>query len=249
MKKFYATLLMAFALVTSAMALPYDEAARQAYYLTDKMAYELNLTDYQYDRVYQINLDYFLKVRSEYDAYGYLWDYRNSCLAGVLYTHQYRKYNNVVYFYRPLRWVSGIVNFVIHDHYGHRYNYFCRPAAPPSYRGPHYGYYKGKPHDYRPDYRPGGGPDHRPGYGSGNGRPGGPGRNDGYNKPGNRGNDYRPQPGGSGRYGGGNDNNRPSGNNGGGYNGGNNNKPNGGGNTGDNYNGQGRRANINRGGR
>lgn len=235
MKKFYAILLMAFAFITNAAAMPYDEAARQAYYLTDKMAYELNLTDYQYDRVYQINLDYFLKVNSERDAYGYLWDYRNSCLAAVLYTHQYRSYGSLPYFYRPINWVRNAWCFAVHDHYGHRPDYFCRPTPPPSYHGPAYGH-------HNPGYRPGGN-NYRPG---GNGyRPGG---ND--HKP--HGNDYRP--GGSNDRPGGN-NNRPGGNS---YRpGGNDHKPGDGGYrpSGNNNHqpanggGNGRRSNVNRGGR
>lgn len=241
MKKFYTTLLMAFALVTSAMSMPYDEAARQAYYLTDKMAYELNLTDYQYDRVYQINFDYFRKVNSEYDAYGYLWDYRNACLASVLYTHQYRSYNSMAYFFRPLQWVRNAWHFAVHERYGYRHNYFCRPTPPPSYRGPVYGHYYGRPgHNHNP-----GGPGHKPGYN--NHKPNGGNYN--HNRPG-YGDSNRPQPGGSGRYGNGgrtgnNGGNKPNDNSGYKPNNNGGNKPGGNGNTND----MGRRPNVNRGGR
>ena len=60
------TLMAIVALVTftaSANAMSYEQARREALFLTDKMAYELNLNDSQYDAAYEINLDY-LKDRS-----------------------------------------------------------------------------------------------------------------------------------------------------------------------------------------
>lgn len=189
MKKFYALLLGLVMTVMTASAFTYDDAARQAYYLTDKMAYELDLTDYQYDRVYQINLDYFLKCNYERDINGYLWEYRNAALARVLYTSQWRRYNGMDYFYRPLRWVSGAFHFIFRDHYPR--HTFYRPTPPPSYKGP-------KPGDHHHNgYNPGG---HHPG---GDYRPGGNHNNNNYRPGGNR-------PGGDNRPGGNhNNNNRP----------------------------------------
>ena len=174
------TLLAALMLsVAGASAISYDYAARQAYYLTDKMAYELNLTDSQYDRVYQINLDYFLKCSVEADINGYLWEYRNACLARVLFTAQWRIYNGLEFLLRPLRWRHNRWFFPMYEHYGR--NHFYRPAPPPSYRGP-------RPGDMRPggpnhDMRPGGPrPDNnRNGYRGGSrpgGQPSGVGGND-----------------------------------------------------------------------
>lgn len=40
----------------------YDRARAEALFLSDKMAYELNLSSPQYDAVYEINMDYFLGV-------------------------------------------------------------------------------------------------------------------------------------------------------------------------------------------
>ena len=151
------TLLAALMLsVAGASAISYDYAARQAYYLTDKMAYELNLTDSQYDRVYQINLDYFLKCSVEADINGYLWEYRNACLARVLFTAQWRIYNGLDFLLRPLRWRHNRWFFPMYEHYGR--NHFYRPAPPPSYRGP-------RPGDMRPGGPRPGGPNHdmRPG--------------------------------------------------------------------------------------
>ena len=46
----------------SANAMSYNAAKNEALFLSDKMAYELNLTAAQYEDVYEINLDYLLSV-------------------------------------------------------------------------------------------------------------------------------------------------------------------------------------------
>ena len=46
----------------SANAMSYTAAKNEALFLSDKMAYELNLTASQYDRVYEINLDYLMNL-------------------------------------------------------------------------------------------------------------------------------------------------------------------------------------------
>ena len=70
MKKFILALVALFAVTVSANAMSYEQARRQALFLTDKMAYELNLTDEQYEAAYEINLDYLLGVDSYDDLYG-----------------------------------------------------------------------------------------------------------------------------------------------------------------------------------
>ncbi len=52
MKKFILALIALFTITVSASAMSYDQARQQALFLTDKMAYELNLTDEQYEAVY-----------------------------------------------------------------------------------------------------------------------------------------------------------------------------------------------------
>ena len=53
------------------MAMDYEEARQRAWFLTDKMAYELNLTPEQYDIAYEINLDYLMSIRTASDCSGY----------------------------------------------------------------------------------------------------------------------------------------------------------------------------------
>lgn len=125
----------------------YTDAREYAYFLTDKMAYELNLTPTQYDQVYQVNLDYFLSVNSPYDLYGPYRDYRDDDLRYILYDWQYARYVGVDYFYRPLSWTGSSFIFNVYTRYSYRDRFFFdRPSVYISYRGSDWGY-------RRPEYR------------------------------------------------------------------------------------------------
>ena len=52
----------------------YNAAKNEALFLSDKMAYELNLTAAQYEAVYEINLDYLMSLNGhgEFPAMGVL---------------------------------------------------------------------------------------------------------------------------------------------------------------------------------
>ena len=58
---------------TTASAMSYEQARQQALFLTDKMAYELNLTEDQYEAAYEVNLDYLMSVDTYDDLYGAYW--------------------------------------------------------------------------------------------------------------------------------------------------------------------------------
>ena len=81
MKKFILALVTLFTLTVSANAMSYEQARRQALFLTDKMAYELNLTDEQYEAAYEINLDYLMSINDYSDLYGVYWTQRNLDLS------------------------------------------------------------------------------------------------------------------------------------------------------------------------
>ena len=129
------------ALVTftlSANAMSYEQARQQALFLTDKMAYELNLTEEQYEAAYEVNLDYLLGVESQADLYGDYWIRRNLDLSYILLDWQYRAFCEASYFYRPLYWDAGYWHFGIYARYPHRtYFYFGRPSFWYTYRGGH----------------------------------------------------------------------------------------------------------------
>ena len=63
MKKILLSLVLSVAAIAGANAMSFSRAQAEALYLTDKMAYELNLNDQQYNDAYEINLDYFLRMQ------------------------------------------------------------------------------------------------------------------------------------------------------------------------------------------
>ena len=138
MKKWMIALTVLFAATVSANAMSYEQARDQALFLTDKMAYELNLTQDQYEAAYEINLDYLLSIDNYNDLYGTYWTRRNLDLSYILLDWQYRAYCAASYFYRPLYWDAGYWHFSVYARYPHRtYFYFGRPNFYWTYRGGH----------------------------------------------------------------------------------------------------------------
>ena len=206
MKRRLYTLVLTVSLALGLNAMPYSVAREQALYLTDKMAYELRLNSWQYEQVYQTNLDYFLSIDSEPQAYGAYWTYRNDDLYYILQEAQYRLYSTIDYFLRPIKWLKGGWHFTVCNHYRPGHYYYKRPVAYVSYCGnswahrkpghrPNYhahgGGHSGHNHGYRPNggghhskpsgnYRPDN--SHKPGAGKGNHGSVGGGS---HNKPGN----------------------------------------------------------------
>ena len=151
-------------IAASGNAMSYEQARNEALFLTDKMAYELNLNEEQYEAAYEINLDYLMGVTSYDDVYGTYWERRNLDLSYVLLDWQWQAFIAASYFYRPLYWRDGFWHFGIYARYPHRdYFYFGRPTFYATYRGGHAwhrhggnGYYYG----HRSHFRPVGGRSH-----------------------------------------------------------------------------------------
>ena len=139
MKKFIIALVAMFTMTfTTASAMSYEQARQQALFLTDKMAYELNLTDDQYEAAYEVNLDYLMGINTYDDLYGVYWRQRNLDLSYILLDWQYRAFCDATYFYRPLYWDGGYWHFGIYARYPRRdYYFFGRPHFYVSYRGDH----------------------------------------------------------------------------------------------------------------
>lgn len=139
MKKLIIALVAMFCMTfTTASAMSYEQARQQALFLTDKMAYELNLTDDQYEAAYEINLDYLMGVNSYDDLYGLYWRQRNLDLSYILLDWQYRNFCAASYFYRPLYWDGGYFHFGIYARYPRRdYFFFGRPHFYTVYCGGH----------------------------------------------------------------------------------------------------------------
>lgn len=168
MKQIILTVLTFFVLsVQSADAMSYERAASEARFLTDKMAYELNLDDYQYQRAYEINFNYFYNLNDASEFYGNYWRTRTSALRVILSALQFRNFCRLNYFYRPITLYRNTWIFPIHRRYPR--NRFFRPKPPRPARLPRprrdfrfesagqtllprsdYN----RPHNSRPDFRP-----------------------------------------------------------------------------------------------
>lgn len=172
MKRTLFTFILLFAISLSAMSMRYEEARRRAWFLTDKMAYELNLTPGQYERAYEINLDYLMSLRSPSDCSGPYWRYRDADFRCILFDWQYNLFCTLDYFFRPVRWVRSAWYYPIVHRYRVGYYYFERPAIYVKYRGrgwrrrshndpsPYYGIHFDRGHGMRDYYH--NGHNHRP---------------------------------------------------------------------------------------
>ena len=151
------TLMAMLTIAVSATAMSFEQARNEALFLTDKMAYELNLTDEQYEACYEINLDYLMGVTGRNDVFGVYWERRNLDLSYILLDWQWNAFLAASYFYRPLYWEAGYWHFGIYARYPHRdYFYFGRPHFYATYRGGHawhvhgtHGYYYGHREHFR----------------------------------------------------------------------------------------------------
>ena len=116
---------------------PLGAAKNEALFLSDKMAYELNLTAAQYEAVYEINLDYLMSLNGNGDVFGIWWDRRNADLRYVLNSWQYDKYVALSHFYRPVAWKAGSWTFAVYTHYNRGHFYNDRPTVFVTYKGGH----------------------------------------------------------------------------------------------------------------
>ena len=134
MKKMMILALM-MVMTISATAMSYNTAKNDAFFLSDKMAYELNLTAAQYEAVYEINLDYLMSLNGHADVFGIWWDRRNADLRYVLDSWQYDKYVALSHFYRPVAWKAGSWTFAVYAHYNRGHFYNDRPTVFVTYKG------------------------------------------------------------------------------------------------------------------
>ena len=131
-------------------AMSMSKMRQNARFLTDRMAYELNLTPMQYDDVYEVNYDFIDNVRYIMDdvvrGYGYavdryyeFLDYRNDDLRWILSASQYRRFMGVDYFYRPIYTTASNWLFRIYRVYTDvRHFYFGKPHHYATYKGHHH---------------------------------------------------------------------------------------------------------------
>jgi hypothetical protein len=128
-------LAMMMVMTISANAMSYNAAKNEALFLSDKMAYELNLTAAQYEAVYEINLDYLMSLNGHADVFGIWWDRRNADLRYVLNAWQYDKYMSLAHFYRPVAWHAGGWTFAVYSHYDRGRFFNAHPKVFVTYKG------------------------------------------------------------------------------------------------------------------
>lgn len=129
-------LAMMMTIAISASAMTYSEAKYESLFLSDKMAYELNLTSAQHEAVYAINLDYMMRINGRSDVYGVWWNHRNTELSIVLTASQYKKYLKYSYFTRPVSWSDKGWIYNIYSHYGNKSKFYnAHPNTYYSYKG------------------------------------------------------------------------------------------------------------------
>lgn len=137
MKTRISTLCVMMVIALSAAAMPFTDAREKALNLSDKMAYELNLTNSQLEAVYEINLDYFLNIEDESDLYGYLKEIRNRDMNEVLTASQYANYENSDWLNSPLTVSSNGWTLAVNERYADGKFMFDLPLASASYQGGH----------------------------------------------------------------------------------------------------------------
>ena len=137
MKKFIIAVVAVAVGFVQANAMSHTRAQAEALFLTDKMAYELNLTDAQYDAVYEINYDYFVSLVGTSDILGIFWNRRELELEWVLTSGQYRIYLATTYFYKPVGVYDNAIRFAIYDHYARDRYYKPVHKVHKTYRGGH----------------------------------------------------------------------------------------------------------------
>ena len=137
MKRIMMTIAAALTMVFAAQAMSYEDARREALFLTDKMAYELGLNDAQYEAVYEINFDYFSSISSPKNIKGTYLSRRNYDINFVLTATQYSKFYKADYFYTPVKWNGGIVVKVYTRYPDRMKMYYPAPRVYMTYRGEH----------------------------------------------------------------------------------------------------------------
>lgn len=149
MKKMFLTLIVTLISLTGALAMSNSSIRQNARFLSDRMAYELDLAPWQYEECYEINYDFIHAINYIMDdvVYGYydaidryytLLDDRNDDLRFVLSASQYRKFLSLQYFYRPVYTSGRKWAFRIYTIYSnHKFYYYDAPKAYRTYAGTH----------------------------------------------------------------------------------------------------------------
>lgn len=120
-----------------------------ARFLTDRMAFELNLNQSQYNDLFEINFDFLSGVdpyltgmacadAAALDAYYRYLDERNDDLRWVLSSSAYTRFLAIEYFFRPIYAMNNVCYLRVYKVYPNRsFFYFGRPVHYLTYCGAH----------------------------------------------------------------------------------------------------------------
>lgn len=128
MKRMFLSLLVIL-VASSAFAMSKSRAREEAWFLTDKMAYELFLTVEQMEDVYEINYDYFRALSSHRRVYTREYQRRLDDLAYVLTPRQWRRFETILDFVNPVKAVNNKWSFGIYSRYTSGMHYFNKPNS------------------------------------------------------------------------------------------------------------------------
>jgi len=149
MKKFFVTLAISLLVVSQMFAMSTRKVRETARFLSDRMAWELDMTPQQYDDCYEINYDFIFAINPimddivrgynyAIDSYYTFLDYRNDDFRYILNEVQYRRFLELEYFYRPIYTYRGDWFFRIYQIYNNpKFFYFDAPTIYKHYSGAH----------------------------------------------------------------------------------------------------------------
>lgn len=100
-----------------ASAMSVQQSRNKAWFLTDKMAHELRLTNFQWDDVYEVNYDFFRSLGNIFSSTVKLERERDQKLMYILTAAQWNEYCRLSYFTTPCVAVNGNWSFSIYTHY------------------------------------------------------------------------------------------------------------------------------------
>lgn len=100
-----------------AFAMSVEQSRNEAWFLTDKMAHELRLNNYQWDDVYEVNYDFFRSLGHVTASYSAAERVREQKLRYILTVSQWSDFCRLSYFSAPVAVVNGNWSFAIYSHY------------------------------------------------------------------------------------------------------------------------------------
>ncbi|MBR5070253.1 MAG: hypothetical protein IKX25_12725 [Bacteroidales bacterium] len=149
MKKLFVSLAITMLVASQAFAMSTSKIRETARFLSDRMAWELDMTPQQYDDCYEINYDFIFAINpimgdvargylSAINMYYTYLDWRNEDMRYILNAAQYNRFLQLEYFYRPVYTYRNSWTFRVYQIYNNpKFFYFDAPSIFKIYAGGH----------------------------------------------------------------------------------------------------------------